>query len=125
MQKYLRFHAKFALLTLIIFIVEVLIARFVTHSFVRGTLGDILVIGLIYCFVQTFFRFDQIKTILCTVLFAFTIEFLQWFKLIHLLHLENNRFFTIILGNTFDWKDLMAYMTGGVILLLTVRKKRR
>lgn len=117
MAKYFRFHPKYALLVLVILIIEICIALYVKNSFIRGTFGDVLVVALIYCFVLTFFRFSRIKTITGTVLFAFTIEFLQLFNLIHLLHLENCRIFTIILGSTFDWHDLLAYVVGGFLVL--------
>jgi len=112
------FHKTYFYLTLLIFCVEVFIAVFVRDNFVRPYLGDILVVILIYCFLNSFLNLPVLKTALFVLLLAFSIEFLQYLKFIELLGLENSSFGGTILGTSFDWLDLLNYTIGIVILLL-------
>ena len=112
------FHKTYFYLTLLIFCVEVFIAVFVRDNFVRPYLGDILVVILIYCFLNSFLNLPVLKTALFVLLLAFSIEFLQYLKFIKLLGLENSSFGGTILGTSFDWLDLLNYTIGIVILLL-------
>lgn len=68
-----RIHYGFLTATVILFIVELLIAFFVS-GFVRAHLGDTLVAILIYCFLRTFYSGAR-RTLPCYVfLFAVLVE---------------------------------------------------
>ncbi len=105
---------NYGLACLIIFGIEVIIARFVHDGFIRPFLGDALVIGLIYTFVKTFFNTPPRPAILGVVAFAFTVEVAQYFQLAHYLGLADQRWAVIVLGATFDPLDLLAYVLGGL-----------
>ncbi|MGD1913263.1 MAG: DUF2809 domain-containing protein [Rivularia sp. (in: cyanobacteria)] len=108
---------KYLYLTLILFFIEVFIAIFIKDSFIRPFVGDILVIILIYCFVKTFWNINSSIAALSVFIFACTIEILQYFNLVNKLGLQTNKIATVILGNTFDWKDIIAYAVGAIAAL--------
>ena len=95
------FNPKYFTLAIVLFIIEVLIAVYLNDSFIRPSVGDFLVVILIYCFVKTFWR-AGVKTVALSVLvFSYVVEVLQYFKFVKLLGLQNSRLANVILGNTF------------------------
>ena len=112
------FNPKYFFLTIILFAVEICIALFVKDTLVRPFVGDALVVILIYCFFKIFLNTTFWKIALGVFLFACLIEILQYFDYVALLHLENNRVISIILGRTFEWLDFIAYFTGFLFIIL-------
>jgi hypothetical protein len=106
----------FALATLI-FIIEVLIALFVSDSFVRPYLGDVLVVILIYCFIKSFLRLSVLSLAMGVLVLAFTIETLQYFKIVEKLGLGKSQIARTVIGTSFAWADLLAYVVGIAIVL--------
>ncbi|PIZ96292.1 MAG: DUF2809 domain-containing protein [Candidatus Magasanikbacteria bacterium CG_4_10_14_0_2_um_filter_33_14] len=88
------------------------VLSFGNNPFIRGFLGDIIVIIFIYSVIKIFFNIKPIKLSLSVLLFAYIIEFLQYFHFIELLGLQKNIIAQIILGSTFDVYDLLAYTIG-------------
>lgn len=43
---------------------------------------------------------------------------MQYFKVIELLNLENNKVASIIMGTSFDIKDILCYFIGSMILII-------
>lgn len=117
----LRFNKKYFILTSILFIIEVLIALFVHDNFVRPYLGDVLVVILIYCFVKTFLNFSSLPTALFVLLFAFTVEWLQYVNIIEILGVQNKAIARTIIGTSFSWMDMLAYVAGIFIILIVER----
>lgn len=107
-----RFDKKYALYFLGLLIVEILIALFIKNGIIRGAIGDVLVVILIYCFIQTFLKVDKKKTIIGVGIFAILIEVAQAFKLVEKLNLQDNKFFSTVIGTTFDLNDIWAYVAG-------------
>ncbi|MFV0304652.1 MAG: DUF2809 domain-containing protein [Moheibacter sp.] len=114
----LQFSLKYFLLFLGLLIVEILIALFVKNEIIRGSFGDILVVILIYCFVQSFFNFDKKKTIIGVGIFAILIEIGQAFNLVEILNLQHNKIASTIIGNTFDISDIWSYVAGCAVIYL-------
>lgn len=112
------FSFKYLLFTIILFIAELGIALFIKDRIIRPFIGDVLVVILIYCFLRFFLKFDYWKTALGVLLFAFTIEILQYFDYVKLLGLENNRFLSVTLGRTFEWLDFAAYSIGFLLIII-------
>lgn len=115
-----RFSLKYFLLTVLIFIIEVLIATvFKDIFFIRAYLGDVLVVMLIYTFILSFFKIQN-KSKLVTGIFIFSvvIEVLQYFKTADLLGLKPGSIPYIMLGNSFSWVDILCYATGCFLILL-------
>ncbi len=114
----LRFDKKYALLFLGLLIVEILIALFVENKIIRGSIGDVLVAILIYCFIQTFFAWDKKKTIIGVGIFAILIEISQAMNLVEKLNLQDNKFASTVIGTTFDMNDIWAYIAGCALVYM-------
>ncbi len=112
---------------LLLLLTEVLIALFVNDSFIRPYLGDVLVIILICTFLRIFFPEKPKLLPLYAAVFGITVEFLQYFDFATFLGAENSRFLSILLGRTFDIKDIFCYAAGGILFFavefMTRRKK--
>ena len=103
---------------LILLIVEVLIALYVHDTFIRPYIGDILVVAVIYSFIR-FFIPNRVKFMpLYVFVFAAFVEVLQYFKLVNVLGLEGNTFARIIIGSTFDIKDIICYGIGAIVIFI-------
>ena len=116
-----RFHKTYFLLTLLLFLTEVLIALYVHDNFIRPWFGDFLVVILLYCFLRSFVAFSSSTAALLVLVFSFSVEMAQYFKLVNLLQLQDNKIARTVIGTTFEWTDLMAYMFG-VTFVLVVEK---
>jgi len=113
----LTFNKNYFVLTILLFIVEVLIALFVRDKFVRPYLGDVLVVMLIYCFVKSFLHVPVLALAIGVLIFSFMIEFLQYINIVEKLGLEKSTIARTVLGTSFAWKDLVAYAAGIAIVL--------
>ena len=111
----MKFSGKFLVLTCLLLAVEVLIALFVRDAFVRPFVGDLLVVVLIYSFLRIFLSTQSPRLVVGVCAFAFGVEFLQYFDPVGLLGWENNRFLSVLIGRTFSWLDLLAYLAGSVV----------
>lgn len=117
-----KFDLKSFIIFLIIFFVEVLIAKFVDDSFIRPYGGDILVVILMYYFCKAFIDTKSIYLVMGVVLFAYLVEIGQYFKLVEILGIEN-KILRIVIGSSFSWGDMLCYTIGGVICYLIDKKK--
>lgn len=108
---------------LVIFCIEVFIALYVRDSFIRPYMGDALVVVLVYSSYVYLSR--QIYRLPFYVfLFACFVEVLQYFQLVETLGITN-RALRIILGSTFDWKDIVCYGAGCIFIFLFEQIFRR
>lgn len=111
-----RFHKTYALLFVILLVTEILIAVYAEDKMLRGFAGDVLVIGLIYCFILMLFEVNKKQTIIGIGVFALLVEISQAFHLVEKLGFQNNKFFTTILGTHFDFNDIWAYVAGCALI---------
>lgn len=111
------FHKKYFYFTLLLFVIEVCIAVFVDDRFIRPFIGDVLVVILIYCFMRTFWPIKPAILALSVFVFACVIEILQYFNFVRVLGLEKYKIAVVVLGSSFDWKDIIAYAIGSAIVL--------
>ena len=114
----MRLHKGYLLLAVLLFITELLIALYVRDSFVRPYLGDTLVILLLYCFLRSFLSVKVIPAATAVLFFAFFIEAMQYLDLLEHLGLQDNRVAMTILGHSFAWEDIWAYVAGYLLILL-------
>lgn len=103
---------------ILLFGIEVLIALFVRDRFVRPYFGDVLVVMLLYCFVKAFLNVPPITLALCVLVFAFTIEFLQYVNIVQVLGLQHSKLACTVLGTSFAWYDLVAYVAGALLTVI-------
>lgn len=101
--------------------IEIIIALNVHDSFIRPFGGDVLVVILLYCLIKSFVNFSNYKAALGVLLFAFTIETAQYFHIVDVLGLGRYAVARMIIGTTFAWTDLLAYVLGIIIVLITER----
>lgn len=114
----LRLNKTYFLFTAIIFVTELCIALFVHDRIIRPYVGDVLAVILIYCFVKAFFRVKIITAAIGVLLFAFLLEFAQYFSIINKLGLQHSRIAKIVLGTSFSWIDILLYIIGISIVLV-------
>jgi len=112
------FNKKYGLAFFLFLLIEILIGVFVDDNFIRPFIGDVLVVILIYCLIKTFLKKKCVLLPLYIFIFACAVEICQYFDLVTLLGVQNNRLARIIIGTTFDINDLVCYFVGFVILIL-------
>ncbi|WP_412466218.1 DUF2809 domain-containing protein [Pedobacter sp. KLB.chiD] len=113
----LTFNSKFLFIFLAIFLIEMLIAKYLNDAFIRPFGGDVLVVMLIYSFFRIFLVTDNKRLALGVLIFSFVIEFLQAVHYVNWLGLQDNTFWTVVLGTYFSVYDLLAYFVGYLICL--------
>lgn len=99
---------------LLLFLVEVFIAVAVPGSeypFIRYSIGDFLVVILLYCLVKGFWEVDAVRLALGVFAFAVAVEVAQYFHLVDVLGIEN-QVIRIIIGTSFSVEDLFMYAAG-------------
>ena len=107
-----KIHKVYLILTLILLVIEIGIAYFFSDGFIRHTLGDYLVVILLYCGIRSFIKVSPIYIAFFVLLFAFIVEFSQLFNVLDYFNLRDHKIATIILGSTFHVSDLIAYTLG-------------
>lgn len=108
----LTFRCHYFSFAVLIFTLEVFIALFVRDNFVRPYLGDVLAVVLIYCFFRAFLRVEVVPAAIFVLLFAFTIEWLQYVHIVEKLGWERSKLARTIIGTSFSWGDILAYVVG-------------
>ncbi len=115
------FNKNYFALTLILFIVEVLIALYVHDKFIRPYFGDVLVVVLLYCGMKSFLKISVWKAAVIVLAFSFLIEFTQYINLISKLGLKDSGLARAVLGTYFSWEDIVCY-AAGIVLIISVEK---
>jgi len=88
---------------------------------IRGSLGDFLVVILIYCHVQAVRPLQPSHLAIAVLLFSGMVEASQAFHLASRLGLEPGNLLHTLLGNTFSLLDIGMYAAGSVTALLLDR----
>lgn len=109
----------------LLFIIEIIIGKYINDAFIRPYVGDFLVVILIYTFVKSFWNFPVTKTTVGVLLFSFVIETLQYFKLVEILGLGKYKLARIVIGTSFSWGDLITYSLGiGLVLVVEIKRMK-
>jgi len=106
----------------LLLVIEIAIATFNSHQFIRGFVGDVLVIPLLYSLLKMSTKLSGKKALGIVLAVAFLIEILQLFHLAESLDIKN-KLLRIVIGTTFDGWDLVAYWFG-IIPVLLIEKFR-
>ncbi len=120
-----RFNKTYFFLAVVLFIIEVLIALYVHDAIVRPYIGDLLVVILLYCFVKAFVNTSPVKTAMAVLLFAYLIEILQYLNIVKHLGLQHSRLANVVIGNSFEWIDMIAYTAGAALVIVIERLRKR
>jgi len=118
----LKIHKTYSILSVLLFLIELYIARYLTDSIIRPFVGDVLVVILLYTGIRSFIFIPYLKLAVGVLLFAYGVELSQALGLIYVLHWENYRWAQLLLGSVFDWWDMVAYTIGFIIILLFERQ---
>ncbi|MDI5899607.1 DUF2809 domain-containing protein [Flavobacterium yafengii] len=107
-----QFNRNYFILTILLFLLEIVIALFVHDNFLRPYFGDFLVVMLLYCFLKSFLNVSVWVAASLVLLFSFAIETAQYFNVVKKLGLEHYKIANVVLGNSFAWMDMLAYLLG-------------
>ncbi len=116
--KYLKERVIYICVFLALVIVEILIALFVHDNFIRPYGGDIIIVGVIYCFIRILFPYRFTKLPFYVFVMALTVEIAQYFRYVELFGLANNKLMRTVLGTSFSVHDIICYGIGAVICLV-------
>lgn len=122
----LKFNLKYFLLSVIIFLTEVLIAtRLKDIFFIRAYLGDVIVVILLYTLIKSFLSItDNEKLIFGILIFSCLVEFAQYFNIAEKLGFRPGSIMYIIIGNSFSWIDIVCYAAGCLLLYILVKLEK-
>lgn len=109
---------------IVILLIEVIIALFIHDKFIRPYIGDILVVICLYLFLKSIFPEKPKYLSLFVFLFAVGVEILQYFNIMKVIS-GGNKYMNIILGATFDIKDIMCYLIGFIIIIIVEKIYKR
>ena len=123
MKKRLPYIIGFAVLL----IIEILIALFIHGGFIRFYIGDVIVVWVVYCFVQIFIceKANAYITALGVMIFAFIVEFLQYINIVDIIGLGDIQFFRTLIGTSFSVVDLMCYACGTAVMCIFIFIKNK
>ncbi len=93
-------------------LIEIFIALFIHDKIIRPFFGDFLVVFLLYYFLRSFWNASTLTIAISVLIFAFATEFFQYFGVVDLLGLRENRLAVILIGTVFSVGDLIAYTLG-------------
>jgi hypothetical protein len=120
-----KINKKYLLAFVFLLIIEVIIALFVNDKIIRPYIGDFLVVILLYTLIRAFFR-NPIKYLpIYIFFFAFAVEVAQYFRIIEILNLSDNKFAATIIGTSYDIKDILCYLVGTIVLIAWERLELR
>lgn len=97
---------------LLLFLVEVGIALWVDDAIIRPFFGDFLAVIALFVLLKTFLNFSDFNLALASLGFAYFLEFLQYCHFLRFAGLEKYKIIAIVLGSSFDWRDIFAYTLG-------------
>lgn len=118
------FRLNYAIATLAIFLIEVLIARYVRDAFIRPYGGDVLAVMLVYVGLRAVTSLRVGPAVAVALAIAFGVEVAQALNLITTLGLENVQLARTVLGTSFAWGDLAAYGAGAVMVLIVEQARK-
>lgn len=118
-----RFHKGYFGLTVVLLLIEVLIAMYVRDNFIRPYFGDFLVVILMYCFLKSIADPDVKLTAMAVLLFSYLIEIFQYLNFVERLGLGNSEIARTLIGTSFAWMDILAYTTGILTVLWFERRR--
>lgn len=114
-------HKKYLLISILLFTIEVFIAFFINDKIIRPFFGDYLVVIFLFYLFASFFKNSKLKIAFFVLFITFFLEGLQYIHFLKLLDCEELIFLRILLGNTFEWLDLLVY-TLGILTVILIHK---
>ena len=100
---------------IVLLLIEVIIALFIHDRFIRPYIGDVLVVIVLYCFARIFTLKIKLLPIYIFI-FAVAVECLQFLNIVGWLGLGGNSLANVVIGTSFDWKDIICYAVGCAVI---------
>jgi hypothetical protein len=116
---------RYAVAAIALFAIELLIALYAHDRIVRPLVGDALAVVFVYCVFRAITRLGVGAATGTALAVAFAIEGLQGLRLVERLGIDPRGVLGIVLGSTFDWRDLGAYTLGAIAVLAVERIRRQ
>jgi hypothetical protein len=114
----MKINLKYLIAFLVLLIIEIIIGLFVNDAIIRPYIGDVLVVILIYTFIRGIVH-KSIKFLpVYLFVFAFAVELAQYYRVVYLLHLQDNKVISTIIGTSYDIKDILCYLIAAVVLVI-------
>lgn len=107
-----RFHRVYFLLSLLLLGAEIFIGARLHDGITRVNGGDYLVVIWLYCLVRSFIALPVLPTALSVLVFAYIVEFSQYFRLADHLGFGTHSLARVLIGDYFSWLDMLAYTLG-------------
>ena len=113
---------------IMLFLSEIAILMFWEKNlFIRGFVGDVLAVIFLYAVIKSVVNIKILYGAVLSFLVGAVLEIGQYYNFAEKINMQNNRIFTVIFGANFDWKDILAYFIGGLIVIavekiITVKK---
>ncbi|WP_339752260.1 DUF2809 domain-containing protein [uncultured Winogradskyella sp.] len=114
----LQFNKTYIVLAYTLFLIELAIAFIIKTGFIRHTLGDYLVVILLYAIIRGCTNIKVWISALVVLLIAYSIELLQLTPILTYFNLQDSFTAKLIFGSTFHFSDLLAYTLGIITVLL-------
>jgi hypothetical protein len=88
----------------------------------RGYFGDFLIVIFLFCCLKSvFIRLNSIVSGIFILSFSIFIEILQYFEISKYFD-NSNIIFQIIIGSTFDFLDILMYLSGTLVIVIIDKK---
>lgn len=111
-------------ISVILLIVEIVIAIFVKDQFIRPIFGDYLASILLFYLLAMLLKMSLNKTAVISLSISYTIEGLQFIHILEILNLDKIKILNILVGNSFSWIDILAYTLGITTVVLIHNSKK-
>jgi hypothetical protein len=112
-----RLHKGYLLLSLLLLIIEILIAVYLNDWLIRPYGGDFLVVILLYCLFRSFLDIPVTRTAIVVLLISYLVETSQYFHLADKLGIQSH-VLRVLMGSYFTWTDILSYTLGIIFVLL-------
>ncbi|NBA85881.1 DUF2809 domain-containing protein [Emticicia sp. CRIBPO] len=117
------FRIRYFIIFLLLFLTEAAIAVFIHDAVIRPFFGDFLAVIAVYFFLKSFLDIRDIVLIWSSLGFAYFLELLQYCNFLKFSGLEKYKILVVVLGSSFDWRDMLAYTLGILSVFLFQQRK--
>jgi hypothetical protein len=108
----------FSLSLICIIFCIIIVLLFSEMPFIRGLVGDIIIVVFIYYFIMALKDFRSIYVVIFTLVLAFITEVLQYFHFASFLGFQHNKIAQLVIGSIFDPMDMIAYTIGCIFAFI-------
>lgn len=117
-------NTNYLLGSMLLLLIEILIALFAHDDFIRPILGDYIATLLVFCLLASFMKLSITKIAVLALVISYTIEGLQYLSILKLLRLDKFKMLNIVVGNSFSWIDMLAY-TMAIVTVLSIHNYKK